>query len=292
MATLADRVFRAKLQMELEPTDFILKRFLQANPSAYLKPQDLFVYLRTLTDRYWTEMSQAVPLIYEWAQYLRVPDNINDLKYQIWENFLCRLSLDARLITGRAPSESQGNEVLRILIETVETTLLSRLSVHQLIQEPQLQQQQQHTVSSRMALPPPPTQSSPLVDVPPLPSSLQAFYAQQQQQQQQQDLENKEMAALQRSMHQMVLPPQTQGMPIKLRRTKEDIDYYPPRSQTRKKKSTRPERPSNKGSRSRKQLSLSRSTRKYDEDEDDEDEDDKDAGEGDEDEDDDDPDPE
>lgn len=287
MATLADRVFRAKLQMELEPTDFILKRFLQANPSAYLKPQDLFVYLRTLTDRYWTEMSQAVTLIYEWAQYLHVPDNINDLKYQIWENFLCRISLDARLITGRSPAESHGNEVLRILIETVETTLLSRLSVHQLVQEQQQQQQLQHHQPQHQLLspPPPPPQASPLVEVSPLPSSLQAFYAQQQQQQHQ-DLNTKEMATLQRSLQQLVLPAQTQGMPIKLRRTKENIDYYPARS--RKKKPTRHERPSNKGSRSRKQMSLSRSARQYDrEDDDDEEEDgDDDAAEGDDDDDD------
>lgn len=257
--------------MELEPTDFSLKRMLQAQPhGVYAKPQDLFVYLRTMTDRFWSEMSQAVTLIFEWAQYLRVPDGLQDLKYQIWENFLCRLSLDARLITGKTPAESQGNEVLRILVETVETTLLSRLSVHQLVQQQQQQPQ-----------PPPPTpQILPPLDVPPLPTSLQAFYAQQQQQQHQQTaaaVDPKELATLQRSMHRMVLPAQGPGMPIKLRRTKEEVDYHPRRRTKPAKKPVR-ERPSHKGSRSRR--TVSRSTRRNydddDEEEENEDEDDQD----------------
>lgn len=265
--------------MELEPTDFSLKRMLQANPNVYMKPQDTFVYLRTQQERFWTEMSAAVSLLYEWAQYLRVPDSINDLKAQIWENFLCRLSLDARLILGKTMAESNGNEVLRIMVETVETTLLSRLSVHHL---PTLGQEHHHPQQQQPpALPqqqPQVQQQQPFVpspEVPPLPSSLQAFYAQQQQQQQQQmaAVDSKEMAALQRSLQHMALPPAPgQGMPIKLRRTKEDIEYYKPRR--RKSTKNNREQPSNKGSRSRKQMTLSRSSRRDEDDEEEEDDED------------------
>lgn len=271
MAALPERVLRAKVHIELEPTDFSLKRMLQAHPGTFLKPQDMFIYLRNMREPFWADLPGAVSLIHEWAQYLRVPDSLDDLKCQIWENFLCRLSLDARLITGKTAAESHGNEVLRIMMDTVETTLLSRLSIHHMMapaaEMQQQQQQQQHTMDT-LSL------SSTF------PASVSALYGHGPRALADSSpisvTERHELAELQRTMRHMALPPPAdrRGMPVTLRRSQDKFDYRQaePRHTKQKTKTkkhekakaakaARPhERPSHKGSRSRKQMELLRAS--------------------------------
>ncbi len=231
MDPLIERVFRAKLRMELEPTDLVFKNMLVGQ--VFSNTSEMFQYLRGMHERFWAEMQAAGQLVYDWAQYLQVPDPIANLRAQIWTNFLCRLSLDARLVTGKTPAESNGNEVLAIIVETVETTLLSRLSLTALLRAP--------PQAFFQATPPPEKPTEPA-----------------------------ELYALQRSMHSTALPslgPPGAGhhgahgglptganprgppgsMQIRLVRTKPESEY----AVRKKNKPRRREKSSKKGSRSR-----------------------------------------
>lgn len=242
MDPLIERVFRAKLRMELEPTDLVFKNMLVGQ--VFSNTSEMFQYLRGMHERFWAEMQAASQLVYDWAQYLQVPDPIANLRAQIWTNFLCRLSLDARLVTGKTPAESHGNEVLAIIVETVETTLLSRLSLTALLQRlPEVQRSPE--VQPSRAHPPP-----------------QAFF--QSAPFQEKPTEPGELYALQRSMHTTALPsliPPGAGHPphganprgppgsmqIRLVRTKPESEY----AVRKKTKPRRREKSSKKGSRSR-----------------------------------------
>jgi hypothetical protein len=177
-------------------------------------PQDMFVRLRTLKDNFWSEMASSVQFIREWANHLGVTMDTFELQARIWDNFLCRLSLDARYLTGRTPAESHGNEVLRLIVEVIENTLLSMVVIPQ-------------------ALPsfaPPPVPLPLNYDTNPVPS--------------------KELKAMQRSMHSIHLGGGGGGaVPIVLRRTKHNTNTSSKKK--RREKDREKDRPSHKGSRSR-----------------------------------------
>lgn len=123
MAPSPDQIFRAKLQLELEPADNVIRHLLARSPGT-----NTFVFLRTVGDQFWNnpQLFKSLEIIHQWCQHLGVPEDFPTIKRHIWENFLCRLSLDARYIIDR---KSHGNKVLTILVDTVETTLFSTLSV-------------------------------------------------------------------------------------------------------------------------------------------------------------------
>lgn len=121
MAVSPDQIFRARLQLELEPADYIIRKLLSNSYET-----NTFVFLRSAGDRFWNELVKGLEIIHQWSQHLGVPEDFSSLKMHIWENFLCRLSLDERYITE---PKTHGNKVLQILVESVQTTLYSKLSI-------------------------------------------------------------------------------------------------------------------------------------------------------------------
>lgn len=252
MVTLEpQQIIRAKLRLEVEPADSVIKQLLSTR---YDKHANVFVYLKHKCDQFWnTSLLGAVRYVHEWMQLLGVPDDLDSVKKMIWENLLCRLSLDEHLITDRI---SHGNEVLSIFMEVIETTLYSRLDIRE-FREPRESRELRESRESRDSR----RDVRDVRDVRDLRDSLREFRDGPPQPRELRDvtpMEPTEPITFKNSSSLYsatpgILPPSytpppqrpanPMGTPIRIRKYKEEIKYKPKK-----------ERLSKKGSRSRKQF--------------------------------------
>jgi hypothetical protein len=132
---IQEKVFRAKLHFEMEPTDFILKRLTAdcLKSSGAQNTQALFSCLKDWQNQFWNSFPMALTIIMEWAnqtaQQLCPSRPVvffpEDIRTKIWKNFLCRLSLDSWMIIGKNQN-SNGNQVLHVMMQVIEDTIYSQ----------------------------------------------------------------------------------------------------------------------------------------------------------------------
>lgn len=123
-----ERVLLAKLRMELEATDVVLKRLLQdcAASSGHTTYPPLLSAMVGFGSRFWSEFSGVPPLLIRWTRWLAShhptssTSTEDELTSRIWRSFLCRLSLETNLL--KSP---RGNDVLRLLVEVTEDVVYS-----------------------------------------------------------------------------------------------------------------------------------------------------------------------
>jgi hypothetical protein len=172
---IREKVFKARLRSLLEPVDFVVKNLTKdcVNSTGVDTPQQLFSCLKDWKEQFWSAFPHAMVIIMEWANHASavlvthgrpIGFFAEDLKTKIWQNFLQRLSLDSWLIIGKN-NNSQGNEVLQIIMRVVNDTIYSQfplmddsLNMQQPVQ--QLPMRQSMPMQQPDAPPPEPAPSS------------------------------------------------------------------------------------------------------------------------------------
>ena len=236
---LQEKVIKAHLRIELEPTDVLLKKLMGHYQHATIS--DTLKYLQTVSEQFWRERPQAVLIISEWVNQLAIqlrasPTFGDDIKIRIWTNFLCRVSLDAWLIDKT--HKSSGNQILEIMMNVIEDSIYSQFPF---VSVPQAQLYppvfERAPIENRITVP----------SLPPPPPIEEKF-------------DDDEFTTMQKSTRTLYLPRQDRrGMMIKLKKASSKNDR---------------EEASHKGSRSRKKMVTKRRGKEEKDDDEEEEEDD------------------
>ena len=138
---MAKEVFHAKIRIEMEATDYILKKIMGdcVRTNSCGTPRDVFNNLTlNYQNQFWHEFPGAMVIIMAWAQSVSSQETLffeEDMKTKIWKSFLSRLSLDSWMIMGKNQN-SNGNLILNIMVDVIQDTIYSQLPLRLVTERP------------------------------------------------------------------------------------------------------------------------------------------------------------
>jgi len=143
MDILREKVIKAHLRRDLEPTDAIIKSLVyeiargQSGPTGPASTKTVLKLLLDADARFWAETRDVDTLISRWFLHVAhvlqssVQLDMGDIKDRAWQTFHRRLSLDVWLVyqESKYPVPSQGNMLVTLMLDSIEESIYRQFPV-------------------------------------------------------------------------------------------------------------------------------------------------------------------
>lgn len=123
-----EQVFKSHVRIEMESLDRTIRSLIRHHSGSVT---DIMHKLLNDEYKFWKEYQNVSVILMEWVRFTNTTNSItmlsDQLKNKVWITFLRRLSMDAWLVWDK--ERSHGNELLRIMIETMEDVIYSQYPI-------------------------------------------------------------------------------------------------------------------------------------------------------------------